>query len=264
MEPLPHDSFEFIMFHNGKQVDAAVSDPEGHTGGLKMLKGKRRAQAWRDVHGRDFRRAVQAGRQGKLLECWEERLKVPPRLTACFWRTSWAPGARLLLSRPKMRRRSARSWSRARIRPGSRSLSSSAPPPSRLKRRWRPRAWPRYPGMSGRHGAGPAGARLCARLPFYNGQLTLLTSIAEHEWTAPDPGAACPAELTIEIPGFVVPAADPQGRRLRHPHPDRSGDAAPNCDRAAQVGGVLEPSLRATHRAGRDRRMAPGKMHRIP
>jgi hypothetical protein len=233
------------MFHNGK-VDAAVSDPEGHTGGLKMLKGKRRAQAWRDVHGRDFRRAVQAGRQGKLLECWEERLKVPPRLTAAF---GGRAGRRVLA---------------ARIRPGSRSLSSSAPPPSRLKRRWRPRAWPRYPGMSGRHGAGPAGARLCARLPFYNGQLTLLTSIAEHEWTAPDPGAACPAELTIEIPGFVVPAADPQGRRLRHPHPDRSGDAAPNCDRAAQVGGVLEPSLRATHRAGRDRRMAPGKMHRIP
>jgi hypothetical protein len=51
-------------------------------------------------------------------------------------------------------------------------------------------------------------------LPFYNGQVTSLTSIAEHEWTAPDPGAACPAELAIEIPGFVVPAADPQSRRL--------------------------------------------------
>ena len=47
-----------------------------------------------------------------------------------------------------------------------------------------------------------------------NGQVTSLTSIADHEWTAPDPGAACPAELAIEIPGFVVPAADPQSRRL--------------------------------------------------
>jgi hypothetical protein len=28
------DSFEFVMFHMGKQVDAAVSDPEGHAGGL--------------------------------------------------------------------------------------------------------------------------------------------------------------------------------------------------------------------------------------
>ena len=44
--------------------------------------------------------------------------------------------------------------------------------------------------------------------------MTSLTSIADHEWTAPDPGAACPAGLAIEIPGFVVPAADPQSRRL--------------------------------------------------
>jgi hypothetical protein len=36
------DSFEFVMFHNGKQVDAAVSESERHAGGLKMLKGKRR------------------------------------------------------------------------------------------------------------------------------------------------------------------------------------------------------------------------------
>jgi hypothetical protein len=58
------DSFEFVMFHNGKQVDAAASDPENHAGGLKMLKGKRRAQAWHSMFiGRDFRRAVLAGRQ---------------------------------------------------------------------------------------------------------------------------------------------------------------------------------------------------------
>jgi len=40
------DSFEFVMFHNGKQVDAAVSEPESHAGGLRMWKGKRRAQVW--------------------------------------------------------------------------------------------------------------------------------------------------------------------------------------------------------------------------
>ena len=53
------DSFEFVMFHNGKQVDAAVSDPDGHAGGLKMLKGKRRAQAWRSMFiARDLPRAI--------------------------------------------------------------------------------------------------------------------------------------------------------------------------------------------------------------
>ena len=68
------DSFEFVMFHMGKQVDAAVSDPEVHAGGLKMLKGKRRARAWYSMFiGRDLPRAVRAGRQGKLLEGWEER-----------------------------------------------------------------------------------------------------------------------------------------------------------------------------------------------
>jgi hypothetical protein len=34
--------------------------------------------------GRDYRRAVQAGRRGKLLEGWEERLKVPPSSTTPF------------------------------------------------------------------------------------------------------------------------------------------------------------------------------------
>ena len=73
------DSFEFVMFHMGKQVDAAVSDPEGHAGGLKMLKGARRARAWYSMFiGRDLPRAVPAGRQGSLLEYWEERLREPP------------------------------------------------------------------------------------------------------------------------------------------------------------------------------------------
>ena len=79
------DSFEFVMFYSGKQIDAAVSDPESHTGGLKMLKGKRRAQAWYSMFiGRDLPRAVLAGRQGKLLEGWEERLKVSPSSTTPF------------------------------------------------------------------------------------------------------------------------------------------------------------------------------------
>ena len=40
-----------------------------------------------------------------------------------------------------------------------------------------------------------------------------MTAIAEHEWTAPDPGGACPAQIEIAMPGFVVPAVDPQSRR---------------------------------------------------
>jgi len=79
------DSFEFVMFHMGRQVDAAVSEPESHTGGLRMLKGTRRAWAWYSMFiGRDLPRAVQAGRQGKLLEGWEERLKVSPGSTTPF------------------------------------------------------------------------------------------------------------------------------------------------------------------------------------
>jgi len=103
--------------------------------------------------------------------------------------------------------------------------------------RFFPAPWPRHPGVSDKEqwailcrGGSISGLRLrlsvegpapvqlervhVRALPFYNGQVTSLTSIAEYEWTAPDPGAACPAELAIEIPGFVVPAADPQSRRL--------------------------------------------------
>lgn len=43
------DTFEFVLFHKGKQVDAAVRDPGSHQGGLKFLAGKRRAQAWLDM-----------------------------------------------------------------------------------------------------------------------------------------------------------------------------------------------------------------------
>jgi hypothetical protein len=43
------DHFEFIVFHNGKQVDAAVSDPDDHSGGLKILSAKRRAATWANL-----------------------------------------------------------------------------------------------------------------------------------------------------------------------------------------------------------------------
>ena len=42
------DQFEFLVFHKGRQADAAVSDPESHGGGLKILSGKRRAQPARE------------------------------------------------------------------------------------------------------------------------------------------------------------------------------------------------------------------------
>ena len=43
------DRFEFIVFHNGKQVDAVVSDADDHTGGLKVLSAKRRATVWTNL-----------------------------------------------------------------------------------------------------------------------------------------------------------------------------------------------------------------------
>ena len=59
------DTFEFVLFHKGKQVDAAVSDPGSHQGGLKFLAGKRRAQAWLDMfYIRDLIRARGAGAPG--------------------------------------------------------------------------------------------------------------------------------------------------------------------------------------------------------
>jgi hypothetical protein len=239
------DSFEFVMFHNGKQVDAAVSDPDGHAGGLKMLKGKRRAQAWHSMFiGRDFRRAVLAGRQGKLREGWEERLKIPPSSTTPFaedelgaWCTlaGLSPENATTLSEELVARkdqtglttlvfeRTAPKQAKATAAPTGTTLAYYRSDDDCPYLRFFPAPWPRHPGVSDREqwtilcsGGGISGLRIrlsvegpapvrlervyVRALPFYNGQVTSLTSIAEHEWRAPDPGAACPAELTIEIP----------------------------------------------------------------
>src|SRR5207248_11485848 len=75
------DQFEFLVFHKGRQADAAVSDPESHGGGLKILSGKRRAQVWHDMFlPRDIGRAMQGGapiiNQVQDLQAWQERLKA--------------------------------------------------------------------------------------------------------------------------------------------------------------------------------------------
>jgi hypothetical protein len=253
------DSFEFVMFHNGKQVDAAVSDPERHAGGLKILKGKRRAQAWHSMFiGRDFRRAVQAGRQGKLLEVWEQRLKVPPSSTTPFAEdelSAWCSLAGLspenamkvseeLVAREDQTGLTALVLERTVAKQPKVTAAQTTTTLAYYRsdddcpyHRFFPAPWPRHPGVSDKEqwailcsGGGISG--LCVRLtiegpapvllervyvralPFYNGQVTSLTSIAEHDWTPPDPSAASPAQVTIEIPGFVVPAGDPQSRRL--------------------------------------------------
>jgi hypothetical protein len=75
------DTFEFVLFHKGKQVDAAVSDAGPHQGGLKFLSGKRSAQTWLDMfYLRDLARARRSGSaepfsQRRALESWQERLK---------------------------------------------------------------------------------------------------------------------------------------------------------------------------------------------
>jgi len=253
------DSFEFIMFHMGKQVDAAVTDPEGHTGGLKMLKGKRRAQAWHTMFiGRDFPRAALAGRPTRLLEGWEERLKSPPHSTTPFEEdelSAWcvlsglSPQNATTVSEELVARqdqsgiatlifeRAAPKPAKAMAAPTGTSLAYYRSDDDCPYHRFYPAPWPRSPGVSDNEqwavvcsGGGIAGLRLRMRVegpapvylerifirawPFYNGQVTSATSLAEHEWLAPDPGAPCPPETTIEMPGFVAPAADPQSRRL--------------------------------------------------
>ena len=75
------DTFELVLFHKGKQVDAAVSDPGSHRGGLKILAGKRRAQTWLGMfYMRDLARARRSGSaepfsHRRALESWQERLK---------------------------------------------------------------------------------------------------------------------------------------------------------------------------------------------
>lgn len=249
------DSFEFIMFHNGRQVDAAVSDPDSHAGGLRMLKGKRRAQAWHSMFiARDLRRAVQAGRQGTLLAAWEERLKAPPGSTTAFAEDELAAWCALAGLSPE----------RATLAPGDLTvddekagcttllLERTAPRPATAAlsqadmtlayyrsdddcpyHRFFPAAWPRYPGIPDSEqwlvvcSGGFTGLRLhlslagapirldrvhLRALPFYNGQVTSMTALAEHEWIPPDPSGVSSSALVIDCPAFVVPPTNPQSR----------------------------------------------------
>ncbi len=244
------DSFEFVMFHNGKQVDAAVSEPESHAGGLRMLKGKRRAQVWHSSFiGRDFRRAVLAGRQGALLEGWQERLKTSPRPTTPFAEDelgAWCALAGLapetatmvvedLAGREDQRglttfvfERAAPKQAKAPAAPTGTSLAYYRSDDDCPYHRFFPAPWPRHPGVSDTEqwavvcaGGGISGLRIrlavegpapvrverifVRALPFYNGQVTSLTSIAEHEWTAPDPGAASPPSSSSRAPALWFP-----------------------------------------------------------
>ena len=57
------DTFEFVVFNVGKQVDLVVAHPEGYSGPLKTLRDASRAKQWSKVFGRsleveDIRRAA--------------------------------------------------------------------------------------------------------------------------------------------------------------------------------------------------------------
>jgi hypothetical protein len=45
------DSFEFILYHNGKQVDAVTDGSDGLDTSLKSVRGRRQANLWADVFG---------------------------------------------------------------------------------------------------------------------------------------------------------------------------------------------------------------------
>jgi hypothetical protein len=45
------DTFEFVVFNAGKQVDVVMTDPEQYSGPLKALTGAARAKQWSKVFG---------------------------------------------------------------------------------------------------------------------------------------------------------------------------------------------------------------------
>ena len=53
------------MFHNGKQVDAAADEPDES---LKLVRGKRQANLWREVFGYHHFQALTGGAGGRFSE----------------------------------------------------------------------------------------------------------------------------------------------------------------------------------------------------
>jgi hypothetical protein len=239
------DRYEFIVFYRGKQKDAAVSDPDDHTGGLRMLSEKQRAKEWTAMFGR-LPEAL-ASRAQPFAEWdlgrWCESAGLPaPRATTLVSdfdeahspaHTTLLFGERKAVSRPVRGHAST-----------EQTFGIVCDEDHDFVHRLFPAAWPVAPGQTilnwyvetggpGFRGLrfrprleASAGAAIvkaqAAALPFFNGQLTMGNIAAKQEWAELAGRLIADAPETWEAPEFIVPPLDPETRRAET-RPESSG-----------------------------------------
>jgi hypothetical protein len=230
------DRYEFIVFYKGKQKDAAVSDPDDHTGGLRMLSGKQRAKEWSAMFGRPSE--TLASRAEPFAEWdlgrWCESAGLPaPRATTLvsdFDETRAPEHVTLLFGERKAAPRPVRGATNA-----EQTFGVVCDEDNDFVHRLFPAAWPVAPGETILNwfvetgGPGFTGLRIrprleasagasivkaqAAALPFFNGQLTMGNIAAKQQWGELAGGLIADAPETWEAPEFIVPPLDPESRR---------------------------------------------------
>jgi hypothetical protein len=229
-------SYEFIVFYKGKQKDAALSDPDDHSGGLRMLSGKQRAKEWMAMFGRAPE--ASAPREEVFAEWdlarWCKTVGLSPtRATTILADLDAEP-----LSGRATLFFGERKASTVAVLGGAMSTQTFEvfrDPDHDFGHRLFPNAWPVAAGETSMSwyavttGGGfsglrirpnlesSAGARIvstgAAALPFFNGQLTMGNIAAKHQWTELAGRLVTDVPATWEAPDFVVPPLDVESRR---------------------------------------------------
>jgi hypothetical protein len=230
------DRFEFIVFHKGKQKDAAVSDPDGHTGGLRMLSGKQRAKEWIAMFGRAPDMAAPPGvvfAEAELAR-WCEWAGIPARRATAIVadfddggeieHRTLAFGERKAPPAPTRQAASGQIFElfRDEDHDAAQRLFPAALPVGAGSAAMSWYALTSGPGFTGLRLRprieSSAGARIAAAwagaTPIFNGQLTGGITPARHDWTELTGLLVGDAPEVLEAPGFRVPGVDPQTRRM--------------------------------------------------
>jgi tetratricopeptide (TPR) repeat protein len=246
------DAHSFLIYFGGKQVDSDLSGETDAESGLSALKGRKRAEKWREIFsGRD-----PAGSGPLSADAWQKRLDPAGDTESVFAEarlSQWCraagldPGSALALCED-FKGPDTADQRTLLFDPGRRKVAKPEQPSGQQEITYFrsdddarellyfPAAWPGTagkpfaidwnlttsgPGFSGLRVALAFEDAVATRLigievvarPFFNGQLTSLKPVAQAAWR--DIGEEISPDRTVfrEATSFVVPPIDPETRK---------------------------------------------------
>ncbi len=255
---LDSDSFEFLIYDRGKQIDAAVSDRDSHTGGLRFLEPKKRARAWaKAFQYRDLIKALKSETRHRdetaLLRGYEQGVAAAAAMESPFAENilgAWCAAAGLAVETPTMTLQDCIKHPSEKMQilefataakktkpveaPNGVQIAFAREDDDCPYHRFYPAAWPlERNATSGLRwflvssGVGFRGLRIkldtastgearvteasIVAFPFYNGQMTSMTAVAQHTFTAV--AADADGLIVLDAPEFEIPGPSPHSRR---------------------------------------------------